>query len=205
MRSLVALLALTFAVLAATSAAFAQSASPGGAAALDDLFSKPIARDVFSKDANPTPAAVDNVNDAVKGLVRALGPLANITPDGEAYELVFAHGSAHATLTLDSTGKISSVYFRDAEGPALTAALNRVFRADKVDPAWFADSFLKQVTPSIIDSTFAQMHAQYGALKSIDPGNAGYVCTFERGKLSAQIMFGADGKIFLLQVHPAQN
>ncbi|MBV8074075.1 MAG: hypothetical protein JO140_01510 [Candidatus Eremiobacteraeota bacterium] len=198
-----------FAFAPILAAALLASSLPAGAAAnaagvtvLTNAFSTPLTLDAFSSQVVPaiTAAQVAQVNDFLKSIVASLGPFVSATPaDADNYALAFKDGTATALLQLDAQNKIANLFFRNAEGPRLTSALNRLLKADFVDAAWFAPSFLAQIPANTVQAVLAQNVGKYGAFKSVEATKNGYVVHYANTTVPVQVFVDGQGRITLLQ------
>ena len=195
---------LAVALLASPLAAGA-AANAAGVTVLSSAFATPLTLDSFSSQITPpvTPSAVAQVNAFIKSLVASLGDFVSAAPaDGDNYALTFKDGTATALLQLDGQNKIANLFFRNATGAKLTTALNRLFKADFVNDAWFAPSFLAQIPANQVQAVLAQNVGKYGAFKSLEATKNGYVVHYANAAVPVQAFVDAAGRFTLLQFPP---
>ncbi len=85
---------------------------------------------------------------------------------------------------------------RTAAAPVSTqAVLTHLFTASRIEPDWFSQSFLQQVSVAQVESIVGQLSAQLGHFKSVKPEGQKYRVLFERGDDLATIRLDESGRI----------
>ncbi|MEM9164192.1 MAG: serine hydrolase [Cyanobacteria bacterium P01_F01_bin.4] len=82
--------------------------------------------------------------------------------------------------------------------------LERLFTTPTVEASWFADSFLTQVPLGQIEQILRGLTGSLGAYQGVEAADQGYLLTFERGRVPAQIALDAQGQIIGLFFKPPQ-
>jgi hypothetical protein len=81
-------------------------------------------------------------------------------------------------------------------------ALERLFREQPAQAAWFAPGFLAQVPIVQMQDILRALQVQYGTLQGIDPSGSGFTVRLERARVPAQIVLDAEGRVAGLYFQP---
>ncbi|MEL7502204.1 MAG: serine hydrolase [Cyanobacteria bacterium J06554_6] len=74
-------------------------------------------------------------------------------------------------------------------------ALSRLLTADELEAAWFADSFLAQISLAQIEQILRGITTSLGAYQSVEAAGEQYLLTFERGIVPTRIVLNSAGQI----------
>lgn len=81
-------------------------------------------------------------------------------------------------------------------------AIARLLRAPRVDPAWFAPSFLAKVPATALDGPIVSVQASLGAIHAVVAAPTGYRADGERGSIEIDAKLDEAGRFSTLFLHP---
>ncbi len=151
-------------------------------------------------------ASLAQVQQARANLVAVLGAYTAVTAEGNSTFMVrFQQGSAAAQIQLDSVGRIDGLVFSDVQSANVhspntkltpQAALDRVLSSAVLLPAWFAPTFLAQVSLTLLQQTVAGFTDSFGPyLYVTTTPNGIFKAHFGLGVLSGKVHMDQHGRI----------
>ncbi len=148
---------------------------------------------------------LENVQTAIDTYRGSLGALQSIAPVGPDELLTFARGTLRASTAYDASGKITGLLFHDEISAANRAALERLLRATKADPAWFSAQFIAHVGADQLGGLIDRLHATAGTFQRVDIRDGSYVSVFSKGAYPTNVSTDAAGKIDNLAFRAPDN
>jgi hypothetical protein len=146
---------------------------------------------------------MEKATSILSDLVGALGAYQAIAPNGTSFALTFARGSVQAEAALDENGAFATLTFNRMQSKMAEERLTAILQTSHVPTAWFNDLFLAAVPIDNIIAMLEGIKAQSGAFRNIFPtGDGTYDVTLAKGRYSARIYLGRDGKILGLIFNP---
>jgi alpha-beta hydrolase superfamily lysophospholipase len=99
-----------------------------------------------------------------------------------------AAGATIAAARLGSAG--------EAQPITPQQALERLFAAAQIDPAWFSPTLLQQVTPAQLQQQVGGLHGLFGGYQSVQPQDDGsFLVQFDGGVVQVRATFDDQGRI----------
>jgi beta-lactamase class A len=151
-------------------------------------------------------ASLAQVQQARANLVAVLGAYTAVTAEGNSTFVVrFQHGTATAQIQLDNAGRIDALVFTDVQSatvhPPRTkltahAALDRVLSSAVPLAAWFAPTFVAQVSLAQLRQTIAGVRDALGPYLSVAVKTDGtFQALYGLGALNGKVHIDQQGRI----------
>lgn len=171
--------------------------------AIARLFTEPAIDPAWFGDRFLTAVPMEKVTTILSDVVGTLGAYKSIDPNGASYTLNFARGTLQAEAALDDAGVFTGLTFNRMQSAVAEERLTALIQTNDVPTAWFSDLFLAAVPIEQVTGILSEMKAQSGAFRSIFAAPDGtYDLALARGRYSARIYLGRDGKILGLIFRP---
>jgi beta-lactamase class A len=168
-------------------------------AALERLF---VAQSIQADWFNPASLAqlpIAEIQRIINELRAGIGSYQAVEEGGcDGYLVNFERGVIPARISLDSEGRIVSLFFqptRPQPPVRAKAVLDRLLAADRIDPAWFAPSFLERVSVAQIQQVLNDLRAQIGTYQRVEERGVECRAIFERGSVLVIISLDSQGRI----------
>jgi hypothetical protein len=146
---------------------------------------------------------MQKVHSILSDILATLGAYRSIDPNGSSYTVTFERGTLQAEGTLDDDGIFTAIGFNRMQSRAAEERLTALLQMDHVPAPFFSDLFLAAVPLATVTDTINAMKAQSGAFRSIFASQDGtYDVAFAKGRHTARIYLGPDGKILGLIFQP---
>jgi hypothetical protein len=150
-----------------------------------------------------TTVPIDKVTTIIADVVATLGAYKSVDPNGTSYRLSFARGTLESEAALDEAGIFTGLSFNRMQSAVAEERLTALLQTSEIPAAWFSDLFLAAVPLEQISTMVAGVKAQCGAFRSIFAAPDGtYDIALAKGRYSARIYLGRDGKILGLIFSP---
>ncbi len=146
---------------------------------------------------------MEKVHSILSDILATLGAYRDIAPNGTSYTVTFDRGTLQAEAAIDEDGVFMKVGFNRMQSRAAEERLTALLQMDHVPPQFFSDLFLAAVPLATVTEVINGMKAQSGAFRSIFASLDGtYDVAFAKGRHTARIYLGPDGKILGLIFQP---
>lgn len=171
--------------------------------AIERLFTEPALEPAWFSPTFLAAVPMEKAISILSDLVGTLGAYQAIAPNGTSFALTFARGSVQAEATLDEAGAFATLSFNRMQSKMAEERLTALLQTSHVPTVWFSDLFLAAVPIDNIIAMLAGINAQSGAFRNIFPaGDGTYDVVLAKGRYSARIYLGRDGKILGLIFTP---
>jgi hypothetical protein len=171
--------------------------------AIERLFTEPALDPAWFSATFLAAVPMEKATSILADLAGTLGAYQAIAPNGTSFALTFARGSVQAEAALDENGAFATLTFNRMQSKMAEERLTAILQTSHVPTAWFNDLFLAAVPIDHIIAMLEGIKAQSGAFRNIFPsGDGTYDVTLAKGRYSARIYLGRDGKILGLIFNP---
>ncbi len=170
---------------------------------IERLFTEPALDPAWFSPTFLAAVPIEKAAAILSDLGGTLGAYQAIAPNGTSFALTFAKGSVQAEATLDDDGAFATLTFNRMQCKMAEERITALLQASHVPTAWFDDLFLAAVPMDNIIAMVEGIKAQSGAFRNIFPtGDGTYDVMLAKGRYSARIYLGRDGKILGLIFNP---
>ena len=171
--------------------------------AISRLFTEPAIDPAWFGAGFLATVPMEKVATILSDVIATLGPYKGIDPNGVSYTLTFARGTLQAEGAIDGAGIFTGLSFNRMQSAVAEERLTALVQTSDVPTAWFSDLYLAAVPIEQVTAMIAEMKAHAGAFRSIFAAPDGtYDVALAKGRYSARIYHGRDGKILGLIFRP---
>jgi hypothetical protein len=171
--------------------------------AIARLFTSPAVESAWFDATFLASVPLAKVHSICSDVTATLGAYRAIAPNGTSYTLTFDRGTIQAEAVVDAGGIFTGLGFSRMQSRAAEERLTALLQMDIVPAAFFNDLFLAAVPLEAVTAIIGAMKAQSGAFRSIfASGDGTYDVAFAKGRYTARIYLGPDGKILGLIFQP---